>query len=191
MNKKLDITEWLNKENNSATPTVEDQLFTWLYEDLHRAARNYIRKEDPGHTLSATALTHEAWFRMNEQTRTKWASRSHFMAVSSIAMRRILLHHAIAKRTQKRSAVLVSMTFAKDEALVQSSSNLIAVHEAITAFEIVDPRAAKIVVMRFFGGMENIEIAEALGISVATVKREWNFARAWLFRELQDVEKFA
>ncbi len=73
-------------------------MFAWLYDDLYRVARNHMRKEHPGHTLSTTALTHESWFRMNEQTRTQWASRSHFLAVASTIMRRILVHHAVAKR---------------------------------------------------------------------------------------------
>lgn len=189
---QLDITAWLNgldQATSTAVPTAENQLFAWLYEDLHRVARNHMRKENPGHTLSATALTHEAWFRMSEQTRTQWASRSHFLAVSSTVMRRILVHHAVAKRTEKRNAALVSMTSAEHEMSNALAPDVVAVHESILAFEAIDARAAKVVELRFFGGMENTEIAEALGISVATVKREWNLARAWLLRDLQNTHQ--
>lgn len=188
LNKQLDITGWLNGLDQTERPgeaTAESQLFAWLYEDLHRVARNHMRKEHPGHTLSATALTHEAWFRMSEQTRTQWANRSHFLAVSSTVMRRILLHYAVAKRTEKREAELLSLTLAEHEISDALAPDVVAVHEALLAFEAIDPRAAKVVELRFFGGMENAEIAEALGISLATVKREWSLARAWLLRELQ------
>ena len=184
-----DITGWLNALDSQAhqsTPSAEDQLFAWLYDDLHRVAHNHMRKERLEHTLSATALTHEAWFRMSEQTRTQWASRSHFLAVSSTVMRRILVHHAVAKRAEKRDAVLLSMTSAEHKISNAMAPDLVAVHEALLAFEAIDARAARVVELRFFGGMENLEIAEALGISVPTVKRDWSFARAWLQRELTE-----
>jgi RNA polymerase sigma factor (TIGR02999 family) len=121
---------------------------------------------------------------MNEQTRTQWASRSHFLAVASTVMRRILVHHAVAKRADKRDAVLQSLTLAENLPLAEVGADVVAVHEALLAFEQVDARAARVVELKFFGGMENAEIAEALSISVATVKREWSLARAWLAREL-------
>lgn len=168
----------------AADPAIGTELFTLLYDDLHRMARSQMRKERPGHTLSATALTHEAWFRMSEQTRTRWAGRSHFLAVASTVMRRILVHHAAAKHADKRDAVLVGMTLGEHVAAPAHDGDVLAVHEALLAFEAVDARAARVVELKFFGGMENSEIAEALSISVATVKREWNLARAWLLREL-------
>jgi RNA polymerase sigma factor (TIGR02999 family) len=185
----LDITAWLNAFDAGEqphAPAVGNSLFAWLYEDLYRVARNHMRKEHPGHTLSATALTHESWFRMTEQTRTQWASRAHFLAVASTIMRRILVHHAAAKRADKREVDMASLTQAENLALPSQDRDVVAIHEALLAFEQVDPRAARVVELKFFGGMENTEIAEALGISVATVKREWNLARAWLLRELSD-----
>ncbi len=182
-----DITHWLNALESGAephAPAVSNELFTWLYEDLYRVAHNHMRKEHPGHTLSATALTHESWFRMNEQTRTRWANRSHFLAVASTVMRRILVRHAAAKRADKRDAILASLTLAENLPTAALDRDVVAVHEALLAFEAVDARAARVVELKFFGGMENSEIAEALDISVATVKREWNLARAWLLREL-------
>jgi RNA polymerase sigma factor (TIGR02999 family) len=183
-----DVTAWLQARATAGGGEgreVGSELFALLYDDLYRMARGQMRKEHPGHTLSATALTHEAWFRMSEQTRTQWAGRSHFLAVASTAMRRILVHHAAAKQADKRAAVLVSLTLGEDVAGPAAAPDVVAVHEALLALEAIDPRAAKVVELRFFGGMENTEIAEALAISVATVKREWNVARAWLLRELQ------
>lgn len=182
-----DITGWLTSVGEQGSPQgaeVGQELFQWLYEDLLRMARSQMRKEHAAHTLSATALTHEAWFRMNEQSRTQWANRSHFLAVASTVMRRILVHHAVAKQAQKRDADLVSLTLAEHQPSEAIGKDLVAVHDALLAFEVIDARAARVVELKFFGGMENTEIAEALDISVATVKREWNVARAWLLREL-------
>lgn len=186
-----DITEWLNDltpleaETVSETPAhIASDLFVWLYAELHRVARNHMHRENAGHTLSATALTHEAWFQMSVQTRTQWQSRSHFLAVASTAMRRILVKHALAKRADKRHAVRVSLTAAEHLAVNPLGDDVLAVHGALEAFERIDLRAAQVVELKFFGGMENTEVAEALGISVATVKRDWGLARAWLLREL-------
>ena len=184
-----DITGWLSSVGAHGAPhgaEVGKELFQWLYEDLLRMARAQMRKEHAAHTLSATALTHEAWSRMNEQTRTQWANRSHFLAVASTVMRRILVHHAVAKQAQKRDADLVSLTLAEHQPSESIGSDLVAVHEALLAFEAIDARAARVVELKFFGGMENTEIADALDISLATVKREWSVARAWLLRELSD-----
>lgn len=190
-----DITAWLNELSAGTdtdqdgcvhAPSVGNELFTWLYEDLHRVARSHLYKEHAGHTLSASALTHEAWFRMNAQTRTRWASRSHFLAVASTIMRRILVTHAVAKRTEKRDVALVSLTAAEQVAAVTPDADVVAVHEALLAFEAVDQRAAQVVELKYFGGMEYAEIAEALGISLATVKRDWSLARSWLLRELSN-----
>lgn len=185
-----DITAWLSAQTggldhlNFSTADTGNELFTWLYDDLHRIARNHMRTEQEGHTLSSTALTHEAWFRMTEQTRTRWNNRAHFLAVASTLMRRILVHHAVARRAAKRDAVLVALTQAGDVPAAVLGQDVLAVHDALLAFETVDARAARVVEMKFFGGMEHSEIADALGLSIATVKRDWNVARAWLLREL-------
>ena len=183
-----DITEWLNELPQGPRPNPDgsgDAPFDRLYEELHRVARNHMFRENPVHTLSATALTHEAWLRMNEQTRTQWASRSHYLAVASTMMRRILVNHAVAKRAARRDAAITSLTAAEFMPAPESSAELIAVHEALLAFEAVDARAARVVELKFFGGMENAEVAEVLAVSLATVKRDWQLARAWLWRHLQ------
>ena len=162
-----------------------NQLFAALYGELKRSARAQMRKEYAGHTLSATALTHEAWFRLTEQTRTQWESRGHFLGMASVMMRRILVNHAVAKQALKRDAALVSLTLTEAQQVAGgSSSEVVKVHDALLAFEQVDPRAAKVVELKFFGGLENEEIAQVMGLSTATVKRDWSLARAWLHREL-------
>jgi RNA polymerase sigma factor (TIGR02999 family) len=180
-----EVTAWLHSLGG-ASPQASSALFELLYEELRRVARSHLRRESPGHTLSATSLAHEAWFRMAEQTRTQWHNRQHFLAVASTMMRRILVNHEMARRASKRDAELVAVTLSGLEQLgMPPDRDLVAVHEALLAFEAVDARAAKVVELRFFGGLENEEVAEALGISLATVKRDWALARAWLHRELQ------
>ena len=180
-----DITLWLSQLDAGGGQAV-DALFAALYAELKRCASAQLRKEHPGHTLSATALTHEAWFRLGEQTRTRWQSRGHFLAMASIMMRRILVNHVVAKRAAKRDVLLVSLTLTEAQHVAgePGGGDVVRVHDALLAFEQVDPRAAKVVELRFFGGLENAEIAELLGLSLATVKRDWALARAWLHREL-------
>jgi RNA polymerase sigma factor (TIGR02999 family) len=179
-----EVTQWL-AQHDAADPAVAQRLFELLYDELRRLARSQLRREDPGHTLSATALTHEAWFRLSAQTRTQWKNRGHFLAVAATMMRRILVNHAEAKRAAKREADLVALTLSGIEQLAcMPDRDVVAVHEALLAFEALDPRAAKVVELRFFGGLEIEEIAEVLGTSPATVKRDWTLARAWLQREL-------
>lgn len=179
-----EVTQWL-RQLGGATPAASSQLFELLYVELKRVARSHLRKENPGHTLSATGLAHEAWFRMAEQSRTPWQNRSHFLAVASTMMRRILVNHELARRANKRDVELVPVTLSGMEQFsVAPDRDVIAVHEALLAFETIDARAAKVVELRFFGGLENEEVAQALNVSLATVKRDWAVARAWLHREL-------
>lgn len=180
-----EVTRWLSGLSSATDRATGDQLFALLYDELRRIARSHLRREAPGHTLSATALAHEAWFRMAEQTRTQWKNRSHFLAVASTMMRRILVNHEVARRAAKRDAELVAVTLSGLERIgAAPDRDMLAVHEALLAFEAIDPRAAKVVELRFFGGLENEEVATVLGISLATVKRDWTLARAWLHREL-------
>lgn len=180
-----DVTQWL-AQLEAPSPEAGQHLFELLYDDIRRMARNQLRREHAAHTLSATVLSHEAWFRMSEQTRTQWKNRNHFLAVASTMMRRILVNHELGRRAAKRYAELVPLTLSGMEHLALAPDrDLVAVHEALLAFERVDPRAAKVVELRFFGGLENEEIAAVLGTSVATVKRDWSLAKAWLQRELK------
>jgi RNA polymerase sigma-70 factor, ECF subfamily len=181
-----DITQWLAQldAGDNAAPAV-NQLFAALYSDLKRGARAQMRQEYAGHTLSATALTHEAWFRLSEQTRTQWQSRGHFLGMAAVMMRRILVNHAVAKQADKREANLVSLTLTEAQQVAGvDQAEVVRVHDALLAFEAVDPRAAKVVELKFFGGLELDEIASVLNVSLATVKRDWSLARAWLHRAL-------
>ena len=186
-----DITAWLEALDQGLEQTDSDtinRLFAALYGELKRNAASHMRKEYNGHTLSATALTHEAWERLAEQTRTQWTSRSHFLAMASIMMRRILVNHAVAKQALKRDMPLVSLTLTEAQQVAgdAGSQDVERIHHALLAFEQVDARAAKVVELKFFGGLEIDEIAALLDLSTATVKRDWTLARAWLFRELQN-----
>ncbi len=178
-----DVTSWLVQLG--AHPEAGQQVYSLLYGELHRAARGHMRRESPGHTLGATALVNEAWLRLSEQTRTAWNDRQHFMAMASTMMRRILVDHAVAKRAAKRDAALEPLsTTLLDRHGEALDADIVAVHEALLALEAQDPRAAKVVELKFFGGLEVEEIAQTLGLSPATVKRDWALARAWLRREL-------
>ncbi|WP_428502978.1 ECF-type sigma factor [Roseateles sp.] len=183
-----EITRWLASQEPAGSPAAAvNELFTFLYDELKRGARAQMRKEYAGHTLSATALTHEAWERLAAQTRTQWQNRAHFLGMAALMMRRILVNHAVAKQALKRDVPLVSLTLteAQQVAAEGESPELLRVHEALLAFEQVDARAAQVVELKFFGGLEIEEIAELLALSPATVKRDWALARAWLHRELQ------
>ena len=181
-NANPNVTQWL-QQMEAGGPV--DAVFTALYQQLKRAAGLQLRHESSAHTLSATALTHEAWFRLAEQTRTQWQSRAHFIGVAAIMMRRILVNHAVAKQAAKREAMLVSLDLTEAAQIGQDvDGNVLLVHEALLAFEAIDPRAAKVVELTFCGGLEIDEIADLLAISPATVKRDWTMARAWLHREL-------
>ena len=180
-----ELTLWLRGLGNAQAQAASSQLFERLYDELRGLARGHLRRENPGHTLSATGLAHEAWFRMAAQNRTAWRSRGHFLAVASTMMRRILVNHELARRAEKRDAELVPVTLSGLEQLgAAPDRDLLAVHEALRAFEDIDTRAARVVELRFFGGLENDEVATVLGVSLATVKRDWALARDWLHREL-------
>lgn len=183
------VTAWLAQQERGGDPppgSTADELFAALYAEIKRCAVAQMRKEDAGHTLSATALTHEAWFRLGTQTRTQWQSRGHFLGVAAIMMRRILVNHALARRALKRDVPLVSLTLAEvDQVVDGAEADVVRVHEALQVFEQVDARAAKVVALKFFGGLETEEIAEVMALSTATVKRDWALARAWLHRELR------
>ncbi len=183
--KAAELTLWLRSLDGDAQAGASSEIFERLYDELRGLARSHLRREHPGHTLSATGLAHEAWFRMAAQNRTPWRNRSHFLAVASTMMRRILVNHELARRAAKRDAELVAVTLSGLEQISGTpDGDIVAVHDALLAFEDVDARAAKVVELRFFGGLENDEVAEALGISTATVKRDWTLARAWLHRAL-------
>lgn len=151
-------------------------------------ARGQLARERPGHTLQPTALVHEAYLRLVDQKRVEWESRAHFLALAATTMRRILVSHARRKKAEKRGggADLVTFVEALDGAGGSAASpvDLVALDGALTDLARHDPRQARIVELRFFGGLTIEETAQVVDVSIATVKLDWKMARAWLFREL-------
>lgn len=163
-----------------------EKLIPLVYSELHRLARNYMRHERMGHTLQATALVHEAYLKLVDQRSVDWQGKAHFMGIAAQIMRRILIDHARAHMRDKRGCGVIPVPL--EEALVfapEQSSELIKLDRSLERLEKHDPRQARIVELRFFGGMTVEETAEALGISTITVKRDWSMAKAWLHGDLK------
>ncbi len=179
-----EVTQLLNAWCKGDVHALE-QLAPIVESELRRMARHYLSKEAPGHTLQPTALINEAYLRLIEWKTLEWQGRAHFYAVAAKMMRRVLVNQAIARGRRKRggSAILVSLTAAGD--VSHRSADLAALDEALIALAKQDNRKSELVELRFFGGLTAEETAEVLGISVRTVHREWDLARAWLFRELR------
>lgn len=163
-----------------------DELLPLVYDELRRLADGYLRRERDGHTLQATALVHEAYLKLIDQQHLNWQNRAHFFGVAAQVMRHILVDHARAHRADKRGGGEAPL--ALDEAIAVSherAADLIALDDALTGLAGIDPRKARIVELRCFGGLTEEETGEALGISVATVRRELRLAEAWLYREIR------
>jgi RNA polymerase sigma factor (TIGR02999 family) len=167
-----------------------DQAVALVYNELHRIASNHLRKEAPGHTLVTTALIHEAYVRLAGGNSLEIQNRGHFFAIASQQMRRILVDHARAKKAQRRGDGAIQVGLEE----VAGGSNarpidLLLLDESLEELERVEPRAAKVVELRYFGGYTDKEIVEAIGVSLATVRRDWEFARCWLFDRMQGTGK--
>lgn len=162
-----------------------DQLITLAYGELRRQARLFLRREKAGHTLQPTALVHEAFLRLAGQNRVRWQNRQQFFAVAAQAMRRVLVDWARARASVKRGEGRTRVTL-EDIHLpsAPASVDVESLDRALDALAALDPRQARLVELRYFGGLTAAEAAQVLGISLATVKRDWTVARAWLFREL-------
>jgi RNA polymerase sigma-70 factor, ECF subfamily len=162
-----------------------EQLVPLVHEELRRIARGCMRGERAGHSLQATALVNEAYLRLIGAQQVDWQNRVHFLAVSARLMRRILVDFARSKKYQKRGGGAQAVTL--DEALIiaEPGKDLVALDEALDALAKMDERKAKVVEMRFFGGLTVEETATALGVSPDTVMRDWRLAKAWLLRELR------
>jgi RNA polymerase sigma factor (TIGR02999 family) len=155
-----------------------------VYAELRRLAHHYMQNERPGHTLQTTALVHEAYLRLTDVDRMQWRDRGHFFAMAATLMRRILVDHARDRGREKRGGAIVFTTI--DGKDIGSSTNIdaIALDEALERLAAMDPQQSRIVELRFFGGLTIEETADALDISPATVKREWTWAKAWLYQQL-------
>jgi RNA polymerase sigma factor (TIGR02999 family) len=166
-------------------PQAREQLMLAVYGELRRRAAARLRRERPGHVLQPTALVHEAYLRLVGQRQTEWQNRAHFFAVASEMMRRILVDHARRRKTAKRSGGWARVTV--DEAIGQSDPpdvNILDLDAALSELASLDLRKSRVAELRFFGGLSPDETAGALGISRATVDREWQVARAWLYRRI-------
>jgi RNA polymerase sigma-70 factor, ECF subfamily len=162
-----------------------DQLMQLLYGELRRLAASYLRRERIGHTLQPTALVNEAYLRLVEQDGTDWKNRSHFLAIAAQAMRRVLVDHARRGHAAKRGGPLPKLSL--EQAILYSkeqAGELVVLDELMERLAGIDPQQARIVELRVFGGLTVEETAEVLGVSPATVKRDWTMAKAWLAREM-------
>jgi RNA polymerase sigma factor (TIGR02999 family) len=163
-----------------------DDMVPLVYAELHRLAAHYIDGERPGHTLQPTALVHEAYLRLINQRQVEWRNRAQFMGVAASIMRRILINHARDRAAHKRGGKAVQVSLSLVEAAAAGPSvELIDLEQALEQLNALDPRKARVVELKFFGGLTMDEIAEVLDISRATAEREWSFARAWLFDALE------
>jgi RNA polymerase sigma factor (TIGR02999 family) len=163
-----------------------EKLVPLVQAELHRLAKVYMRRENPGHTLQPTALVNEAYMRLVDWKNARWQNRAHFFGVSAKLMRRILVDFARARPKAKDGA---AQHITLDDALLggsEKNTDVVALDDALKSLEKLDPRKSQIVEMRFFGGLSVEEVAEVLKISERTVMREWEKARIWLYRELKN-----
>jgi RNA polymerase sigma factor (TIGR02999 family) len=174
------LVEWSNGNRSSL-----DKMFPLVEAELRRLAHRYMNRERPGHTLQTSALVNEAYLRLVDQHAVRWQNRAHFFAISAQMMRRILVDHARRKKFAKRGggAIHVSLTNA-NHVPTGPDAEVTALDEALRRLESLDMQQARIVELRFFGGLTIKETSEAMGISVDMVKREWSTAKAWLYREM-------
>ena len=167
-------------------PHALHELMPLVYNELRRIARHHWGGQPAGHILQPTALIHEAFLKMMGQGEKSFHNRTQFYAVASLAMRQILVNHAEASLTQKRGGGQVHLSIDEvDPAVQQEAQNVLLLHEALTALQVLDARKGRVVELRYFGGLSIEETAEVLGVSSVTVTRDWQAAKAWLAREIK------
>lgn len=163
-----------------------DRLAEQVYGELRAMARRYLKNERQGHTLQTTALVHEVYLRLLDETAVEWRERAQFFATAAQMMRRILVDAARARKAQKRGGTARKMNMDESAVLCRAPDPaVLAVDEALITFAHLAPRQAKVVELRYFGGLTEAEVVAALGISLRTVRRDWILARAWFMRELR------
>jgi len=178
------VTELLNSWSNG-DQVAREELMTLVYDELHRLAHQYMKRERPGHTLQTSALVNEAFVKLVDQRNVRWQNRAHFFGIAAQLMRRILVDHARSRQSAKRGGISRPVSF--DDGLVVSderSAEVVGVHEALEQLAEIDQRKSQIVELRFFGGLSIEETAEVLRVSPGTVMRDWTLAKAWLRREM-------
>ena len=177
------LIEW-----QEGDPTALDRLTPLVYDELRRIAHRYVRRERNGHTLETTALVNEAYVRLAGSKNIAWENRSHFFAATAQVMRHVLIDHARKRQYAKRGGDIqhVPLDDAISQMTSQRADELIVLNEALNELARLDPRKARVVEMRYFAGLSLEETAEALNISLMTVRRDWRAAKAWLFRRMKD-----
>jgi RNA polymerase sigma-70 factor (ECF subfamily) len=178
------LSEVLKKSSNGDHASF-DRLFVLIYNDFRGLAKSYLAREAHADTLQATALVNEAYLRLAEQAQVDWKNRSHLLAVGAIAMRRILVNHAIAAKRDKRGGAAARVTLSDNLLGPEQKLDVLAVDQAIDALAKLNQRHAKLVELRFFGGLSVPEVATVLGVSVSTVEKDWRFCSAWLKNALR------
>ncbi len=174
------LRNWSYGDENAA-----NELFPIVYDELRRLARRYMRDERPGHTLQTTALIHEAYLRLVDQRSTQWQNRAQFFAVAAQMMRRILVDYARRRAYQKRGGACSNLPLEENAVVApERGHEIVALDSALERLAGIDARKARVVELRYFGGLEVQEIADVLGISAVTVTRDWKMAKAWLHQEL-------
>jgi RNA polymerase sigma-70 factor, ECF subfamily len=163
-----------------------EELLPLVYNELRRLAGNYLRRERVSHTLQPTALVHEAYLRLVDQTQVQWQNRAHFFGVAAQMMRRILVDHARQHHAEKRGGEFQKLSLDENiDVLGDRAGELVALDEALERLNAIDPQKRRVVELRFFGGLSVDETAEVLNVSAPTVKRQWRMAKAWLYGEIQ------
>ncbi|HUA82216.1 MAG TPA: sigma-70 family RNA polymerase sigma factor [Bryobacteraceae bacterium] len=180
-----DFTQLLTRFRNG-DKTALDRMTPLLYEELRRLARHFLAAESPDHTLQPTALVHEAYLRLVDQRAVDWQNRAHFLGVAASMMRRILINHARANQAAKREGYAHAVSL--EDALgvfTNPQVDVLELHRALQELAEIDPQQGRVVELRYFGGLTIEETAEVMGISPATVKREWSTARLWLLQKIE------
>jgi RNA polymerase sigma factor (TIGR02999 family) len=179
------ITQLLLAWRNGEAKALDD-LMPLVHRELKRIARNFMRRQNVGHTLQTTALVNEAYVRLVDSDKVNWQDRSHFFAISAQLMRRVLVDAARRKNSTKRGGEQIQVTLADDAKTANADqADVVAIDDALQRLAKLNQRQCQIVELRYFGGLTEDEIAETLQISSRTVRRDWNLARAWLYRELK------
>ena len=181
------ITSLLIAWSNGNKEAV-NKLFSLVYDELHRMASNYLRKENSDYLLQTTALVNEAYIKLIDIKSVQWQNRAHFFAIAAKAMRQVLVNYAYAQKTQKRNEGKVLLDINENVEISNSNSkgwDITSLNDALNTLNKRSPRQSEIVELRFFGGLTNEDVGEVLGIDTSTVKRDWSVARAWLACQIQ------
>lgn len=188
MKRNADVTQMLFQITDGNKEVV-NSLFPVVYEELQKMAQNQLNHERKGHTINATSLVHEAYFKLIDQKRVTWQNRAHFFGIASQAMRRILINYANSRSAQKRGSGMPNVTLAENlgESFLKPDE-LIDLDEALKKLEKINERQSRIIEYWFFVGLTHEEIAEVLKKSLPTIRRDWRLARAWLTREMKSMK---